>query len=329
MPANLTPQYISAEERYKQAKDDRERLKALKEMLAVIPKHKGTEKLQGEIKRKIARLKDEIEGQRSKKGTRKFSFHVEKEGAGQLALVGTPSSGKSQLVNSLTNATFEVADYPYTTRIFQPAMMLYEDIQVQLVDLPPISAEYMENWVPAIIKNGDGILLTIDLSREDAIDQLDGITDVLRHHKIELIDKQLAEDDLRWTYLKSLFIGTKLDLPQSVENLAILTELYETQFSIISCSMYDQQRLEKVKQEIVALLDIVRIYSKRPGYEPEYNRPFVFARGSTLLDFASAVHKDFADKLKFARVWGANKFDGQRVTREYILQEKDVIELHL
>jgi len=329
MPANLTPQYISAEERYKQAKDDRERLKALKEMLAVIPKHKGTEKLQGELKRKIARLKDEIEGQRSKKGTRKFSFHVEKEGAGQLALVGTPSSGKSQIVNALTNATFEVADYPFTTRMFQPAMMLYEDIQVQLVDLPPISEEYMENWVPSIIKNCDGILLIIDLSRDDAIDQLDIIAEILRHHKIELVDKQLAETDLRWTYMKSLLIGTKFDLPSSPDNFAILKELYDTQFPIISCSMNDAQQLEKVRQETIHLLDIVRIYSKRPGYEPEYNHPFIFTRGSTLLDFASAVHKDFANKLKFARVWGIDKFDGQRVTREYILQEKDVIELHL
>ena len=329
MPANLTPQYYSAEERFKQAKDDRERLKALKEMLGVIPKHKGTEKLQRDIKRKIARLKDDLQDNKSKKGARRFSYSVDKEGAAQLAIVGPPNVGKSQIVNSLTNANHDVADYPFTTRIFQPAMMPYEDIQVQLVDLPPISQDYMENWIPSMIKGGDAMLLIFDLSKDNLLEQIDTTFEILQHHKIEREQENIAEKDIRWTYLKSIIIGNKLDLPQATDNLLILKEFFDEQFSIFAMSSKNQADLQKLKQKIIQLLNIVRVYSKRPGHEPEYNNPFVFPRGSSLIDFAQAVHKDFAKNLKFARVWGLNKFDGQRITKNYILEDKDVIELHI
>lgn len=329
MPANLTPQYFAAEERYKQAKDDRERLKALKEMLAVIPKHKGTEKLQGDIKRKIARLKDELQAKKSKKGAKRFSYSVEKEGAAQIVIVGPPNVGKSQLVNSLANTTFEVADYPFTTRVFQPAMMPYEDIQIQLIDLPPVSKEYMENWIPSIIKGSDGILFLIDLSKDDLLAQVEITLELLNYHKIELIDKSVAENDVRWSYLKSLLVANKIDLPNAEENFKILNEFYGNRFMICATSVIQQQYLEKLKQEIIRLLNIVRIYSKRPGCETDYKKPFVFPKGSTLIDFAKAVHKDFAQNLKFARVWGHSKFDGQRITKDYVLEDKDVIELHI
>ena len=329
MPANLTPQYFAAEERYKQAKDDRERLKALKEMLGVIPKHKGTEKLQADIKRKIARLKDELQDKKTKKGAKRFSYSVEKEGAAQITVVGPPNVGKSQLVNSLTNATLEVADYPFTTRIFQPAMMPYEDIQIQLVDIPPISQEYMENWIPSLIKNSDAILLVFDLNQDDLLEQIDTTIEILTYNKIELFNEKIAEQDFRWTYLKSILLGNKLDLPQAKENFNILKEFYDERFSIFPISTKDKTDLVALKQAIIQLMNIVRIYSKRPGHEPDHKNPFVFPRGSTLIDFAQAVHQDFAKNLKFARVWSKKKFDGQRITKDYILEDKDVIELHI
>ena len=103
MPANLTPQYLKAEERYKQAKTDPEKLLALEEMLATIPKHKGTEKLQGDIKQRISRLKKES---LKKKGSHHWEsdFFAVKEGAGQIVILGPPNTGKSQLLASLTSA---------------------------------------------------------------------------------------------------------------------------------------------------------------------------------------------------------------------------------
>lgn len=328
MPANLTPQYFSAEERYKDAKDDRERLKALKEMLAVIPKHKGTEKLQADIKRKIARLKDDLQYKKSK-GPKRFSYTIERDGAGQIAVVGPPNAGKSHIVNSLANVNFEVADYSFTTRIFQPAMMPYEDIQVQLVDLPPFAREYMENWIPSLIKNCDALLLVFDFSNDDLLDQIETTLELLHYYKIEVEDENIAKEDVRWTYLKSILIGNKMDMPNSEENYSIFKKFYGERFSIVTTLANDQMAIQKLKQEIVRLLSIVRVYSKRPRYEPEYNNPFILSRGKTVIDFAQTVHQDFAKNLKFARVWSRNKFNGQRVTKDYVLEDKDVIELHM
>jgi len=330
MPANLTPQYLAAEERYKQAKDDREKMKALKEMLAYIPKHKGTEKLQADIKRKLARLKDLMEVKKSKGGHR-FSYSVEREGAAQVVVVGPPNVGKSLLISRLTNTTLEVADYPYTTRIFHPAMMPYQDIQIQLVDLPPLSEEYTENWLSSIIRVADMMLLTIDASRDDLLDQLEMALSVLERYKIKA--KRLRDDPsfdpIHWSCLETLLIANKIDLPGAEDNYKILAEFYQDQFEIIPVSAQAAINLELIRERIVQVLKIIRVYSKRPGHEAELDRPFTFTEGSTLLDFARAVHKDFAVNLKFARVWGKNVFDGQRINKDYILQDRDIIELHI
>jgi small GTP-binding protein len=327
MPANLNHQYFAAEERYKEAKNDREKLKALKEMLAVIPKHKGTEKLQGDIKKKISQLREDKQNKKGK-GPKRFSYSINKEGAGQVGMVGPPSVGKSQLVNSLANVSFDVADYSFTTRMFQPAMMPFEDIQVQLIDLPPISNEYMENWLPSIIKSCDAVLLVFDFSRDDLLEQIETTLEILEYHKIKVENENIDKNDSRWTILKSLLIANKIDLSRAEDNLSIFKEFYGNRFSALTVSAKEKTAIETLRQEIVTLLDVVRIYSKLPAHEPELNNPFVLQRGKTLLDFAKVVHKDFADSLKFARVWGSNKFDGQRITKDYILEDKDIIELH-
>lgn len=329
MPANLTPQYHAAEERYKQARDDREKMKALKEMMAYIPKHKGTEKLQADIKRKIARLKDDMEGRKSKGGHR-FSFSVEREGAAQVVVIGPPNVGKSCLISNLTDTNLEVADYPYTTRIFQPAMMQYEDFQIQLVDLPPLSEEYTENWVSSIIRIADMMIVVVDVSRDDLLEQLETTLAILDRFKIKT--KEISVDESMETpyhsILNTIVLANKIDLPGAGDNFNILKEFYGSKFELLTVSALTKTNLQQLKIKIVDLLQIIRVYSKRPGHDAETNRPFTFQKGSTLIDFAKAVHKDFATNLKFARVWGSNVFDGQRINKDYILQDKDIIELH-
>ena len=137
MPANLTPEYLAAEEEFKSAQSHEEKIAALERMLSTVPKHKGTEKLQADIKRRLSR--ERKEGHK-KGGARTVPFWlVKKEGAGQVALIGPPNAGKSSLLAALTNARPEVADYPFTTHAPTPGMMAYENIQVQLIDLPPVS----------------------------------------------------------------------------------------------------------------------------------------------------------------------------------------------
>ncbi len=330
MPANLTPQYYAAEERYKSAKDDPARMKALKEMMAMIPKHKGTEKLQGDIKRKIARLKDEIDVKKSKGGHR-FRYSVDREGAAQVMVVGPANVGKSQLINSLTAAQLEVADYPFTTRIFHPAMMAYEDIQVQLVDLPAISEQYLENWVSSMIRISDMMLLVVDTCCDDLLEQMETTLSILEGFKIK--PEGLVTDDsldlIHRVKIKTIVVANKADLPTSVDNFKILEEFYEDRFQLIPVSALNQTNLDSIRFAIIESLKLLRVYSKRPGHDVELDRPYTFKKGDTLLDFAKAVHKDFAKNLKFARVWGKQVFDGQRINKDYILQDKDVIELHL
>lgn len=330
MPANLTPQYLEAEERYKKAKDNHERMEALKVMLSTIPKHKGTEKLQADIKRKIAKLRDDMEHGKGQGAKRRDILHVEREGAGQVAVIGPANVGKSQLVVSLTNATIEVADYPFTTRTFHPGMMIYENIQIQLVDLPPLSDVHMESWVPTVIRQADLVTLVVDLNRDDLPEQIDSSIAILETHKLKIVKVvDTALEDARDRFKRAVIIGNKIDLEKARENLDVLKELYETDLPIMPISAAKGTGLDDLKRTLFQMLEIVRVYSKRPGKEAEFAKPFIFKIGSNLLDFAAAVHQDFARNLDYARVWNSEKYTGQRINRDYVLNDGDVIELHM
>ena len=326
MPANLTPDYLRAEEEYKKASTPQERLEALKKMYAAMPKHKGTDKLQADIKRRIAAVRDEIQKGDKKKG---FGIKVDVEGAGQVTLAGPPNSGKSQLVAALTGTHLEVAPYPFTTRLPQPAMMLYEDIQIQLVDLPPISRQHMDFWVPNVIRTSNMLLLVFDLSDQAALEQIDETRAILEEAKLKLVPYKPTDE--HWASViekRTLFVGTKLDMPGAEETWSVIQELYRGSYNMIAVSAVAGHALTDLKQLIFLSLNIVRIYSKPPGKETDLTRPFTLPKGSTLLQFATAVHRDFAEHLKFARLWGHGKFEGQRINRDYILQDRDIIELH-
>ncbi|MBN1351988.1 TGS domain-containing protein [candidate division KSB1 bacterium] len=329
MPANLTPQYHEAERRYREASTDRERLAALKEMLRLIPKHKGTDKLQADIKRRIANINDLIQRE-GKSGRKQFSYYVKKEGLPQVALVGAPNTGKSQLIAALTNAHPEIAGYPYTTRMVLPGVLIHENFHIQLIDLPPVSDDYMEYWVPEVIKHADAALLIVDLGAEDVLEQIETVIQILEKHRIFLSGEDVEVDPYRAEYhLKTILAGNKSDIKIAPENWEVIAELYEARFPLCPISAKALSNLEEIKQALISLLDIIRVYSKPPGKEASKERPFILKRGSTLKEFAIEVHHDFADKLKFARVWGHTKFDGQKVNRDYVLEDEDIIELHL
>jgi len=324
MPANLTPQYLDAERRFKSAKTTEEKMAALEEMQATIPRHKGTEKMQADIKRRMSKLRAE---QQRKPTSRAGLIHrIDKEGAGQVALVGPPNSGKSQLVCSLTRAAPEVADYPFTTRLPLPGMLHFEDIQIQLVDLPPVHPEFAESWLYQIIRNADVSLLVIDLSDPDLLEDLETTLTEVGNAKVQLSEGPPSA--LGWVSKRTLLAANKQDRPEARDNLEILRELYGERFRILPISAELGEGLEELRRGVFDLLGIVRVYSKAPGKKADFTAPYVLKRGSHLLDFASHVHKDFATQLKYARVWGHGRFEGQMINRDYLLQDKDVIELH-
>jgi hypothetical protein len=327
MPANLTPEYLEAEQRFKSAKSTEEKIAGLEEMLATIPKHKGTEKMQAELKRRLSKLRTEQARRPAARRLTDIIHRVEKEGAGQVTLLGPPNSGKSLLLRRLTHATPEVADYPFTTRAPLPGMMLFEDVQIQLVDLPPIHPDFRESWPYQIIRNADGALLVVDLGDPDLLEDLETTLAQLASAKVQLGQGELP-DAPGWLARKCLLVGNKMDASGARENLEILKELYGTRFRILPVSAQTGEGLETLRQAAFALLEVIRIYTKAPGKKFDRTAPYVLKRGARLLDLAGHVHHDFLSQLKYARVWGHGKFEGQMVNRDYQLEDQDVVELH-
>jgi hypothetical protein len=311
MPANLTPQYMEAEKRFKEAATVQEKIAAVEEMMATIPRHKGTEKLQAELKKKMSALRKESENQKKSGGRRDF-FVVEREGARQLAMVGSPNAGKSQLLRTVTNAAPEVAGYPYTTRTPIPGMMIFENVRLQLIDLPPISPEYTESWVAQVIRNADAVLWIVDLSDDDVLEKLEETQTWLANAKVDL------------QKMKVLMIGNKTDAPDAGERASIVREIYQDRFPFALRS----GDVEGFKKVVYDFLDVVRVYTKVPGKKPDFNDPYVVPRGSKVLDVAEKVHRDFVEHLKYARLWGDGKPEGIMVPRDFVINEGDVLELH-
>jgi ribosome-interacting GTPase 1 len=330
LPANLTPQYLEAEAKFRAAETTEEKLEALEEMMSVIPKHKGTEKMRADIKRRIAKLrqKEKAAGP-SKRG---LEVHIEKEGAGQIAIAGPPNSGKSLVVRRLTAALPEIADYPFTTRSPMPGMMEYEDILIQLIDTPPIAEDITEPWVLALARSADAVVLLLDVAGGTILDDIEMIRHEFAKVKIRLISprKEPSGDfPVGTVFRPALIAANKIDLPGAYDNLAIFKELYDCELPILPISALNGEGLEELKSRIFDLLGIVRVYSKIPGKHPDLNRPFIFKKGSTVADMASAVHKEFVHRLRFARAWGKNKPDGAMAGRDQELEDRDIIELHI
>jgi hypothetical protein len=327
MPTNVTPQYREAEARYRAAKTTDEKLACLEEMLRIMPKHKGTDHLQADVKSRIAKLKQELK--ESKKHGGGHSHMVPREGAGQVALVGPPNSGKSSLLAALTHAEPRIAEFPFTTKEALPGMMACEDVSIQLVDLPAVSREHVEPWVFDLARRAD--LLWVVVENGGSLDGLELCRELLAAKHIHPVAPGSAPpetEDLAAVFPPALVVVTGMDGPGSEENLALLGELTEVPWPLVAVSARDGRGLDALRRRTFEALAVIRIYTKEPGKPPDKDRPYTLPRGATVLDLAATIHREIAEKLKFARVWGSAAFDGQQVQREHVLQDGDVVELH-
>ncbi|MBW2493049.1 MAG: TGS domain-containing protein [Deltaproteobacteria bacterium] len=325
MPTNLPPEYFTAEKQFKQASTPAEKITALEELIATVPKHKGTDKLRADLRRKLSQLKKDAI--KKKKGGRVDLYTVPKEGAAQIALVGFPNSGKSSLLASLTNATPVIADYPISTLMPLPGMMPFEDIQVQLVDLPPIGNESTDGWVSGILRYADALIFIVDLSDDPEI-QIELLIDQLNRWKI-YTNPDLEVENRAGVIKKALIVANKQDIPGTGDTFLQLKKKFEHSYPSISVSTLLKENIEELKRAVFYLSGIIRVYSKPPGKEPDLSTPFTIPKGSTLIDLARSIHKEFSHNMKFARIWGSARFDGQRVEKHHVLKDKDIVEIHI
>lgn len=326
MPANLPPQYFEAEKEYKNAKSTAEKIAALEAMLAIMPHHKGTDKLRAGLTRKIAQLREQEETRRkTKKGS---IFSVEKQGAAQVILVGLPNSGKSSLLSRLTNANPEIADYPYTTSIPVIGMMKYEDIQIQIVDLPPIEDEIRKLPFYNLLRTADALLIVVDASKDAGV-EIQVALDCLEAGKVfsPLVDEDMIP--IGGVRKRMLFVLNKVDMADASRTIKAVGERYGESIGFAPFSSVTGEGEGELKKRIFELVEIIRVYTKVPGKKPDMDAPFVLPRGCTVMELARAIHKDIAEGFRYARIWGSAKFDGQTVQKDYILQDGDVVELHI
>ncbi len=331
MPANLTPEYKEAEARYRDATTPDEKEACLREMLRVIPKHKGTEKLQADLKRRLAKIR----GGGRKRVTRKHPGEfVEKEGAKQVVLVGGPNSGKSALMAALTSARPEIAPYPFTTTRLAPGMMPFEDIQIQLVDSPAISREFAKPWMSNQLRACDLVLWVVSLGNDDVLTAVDETRSVLADWRIRLrpVDavggaSEEGERE-RGVTLPALLVGTHADVEAADVRAELLLESVGDGWSLLRTAATTGEGLDPLRRQVFDALGIVRVYTKQPGKRPDMGIPYVLDQNCTILDLAEKIHKDLAGRFRFARIWGKDAFDGQHVQRDHVLADGDVVELH-
>ncbi|MCK4304330.1 MAG: 50S ribosome-binding GTPase [Candidatus Eisenbacteria sp.] len=299
----------------------------LREMLTAIPKHKGTDKMQGDLRRRISKLEQAVD-QKQKRGGRDL-FHVPREGAGQVLLAGAPNAGKSSLMAGLTHATPQVANYPYTTQLPLPGMVQYEDVQIQLVDAPPLSREYTEAALFNAFRLSDMILFVVDLTTPDPPGDLRESVEMLAEHFIKVAPKAPLHQSgsLSTVEKQPLVFANKVD-KAGREGALGLGEVIGSGTRVFIGSAETGEGLGELPRALFEALRLIRVYTKKPGQKFERGVPFVLREGATVMDATPVIHKELADKMRFARLWGSGKHQGLSVPRDHLLADGDILEIH-
>lgn len=328
MPANLTHQYLKAEEEYRRAQSPEEQVACLEQMLQQIPKHKGTEHLQADLKTRLKEARADLQSEKAS-GKKGLSYRIPRQGAGTVVVLGGPNAGKSSVLAELTNATPDVAPYPFTTREPFPAMMPCHGVLVQLIDTPPVTDAHFEPYINSFTRTADLVLLCMDGSSDDAPEDTAAVISHLESRKTLLAETTGFDDnDFSRLCIKTRLVVTRGDDPDVGTRLDFLRDMTPRRLPVVFVEFDRPDSAELLRDAIYESLQVVRVYTKAPGTAGVYEEPFTVPIGGTVEDLARQVHRDLAEKLKFARIWGTGVHDGQPVGREHVLHDGDMLELH-
>lgn len=351
MPTNVSPEYKTAEADFRRARTPEDRLAALREMLRTLPKHKGTEHLQADIRTRIKELTEELAGPR-KGGARTGPAHVVRpEGAGQVALLGPPNSGKSALHARVTGSHAAVGPYPFTTQFPQPGMLPHLDVGIQLVDLPPVAKQHPVPWLGNALQPADAALLVVDLCDPACVEQVLEVHDLLAERRVHLLgnwpkpdadghrhtdahavsaagDDEDEDDDPFAIRLPTLLVATKADLVDHYdEELAAFRELTGRDYPSVTVSAETGAGLDAIGAFLFEHLGVVRVYTKIPGQPPDLSRPFTVRHGQTVEDVTTLIHKELVETLRWARLW-RGEIEGLQVGKHHVVEDGDILEIH-
>ena len=311
MPTNVPPQYREAEDRFREAKSPQAKMDALQEMLAVMPKHKGTDHLKAQLRARMSKLTAELEGpSRGLRGGRPEPFSLPKEGAGRATLVGLANAGKSLLLSNATGAQTKVGAYALSTQEPVQGMLRYKDIHIQLVDTPPVSNPDTQGRLYGLLRNSDVFVVVVDLSL-DPVSQTREVFSELERWGFHLLGPEQSPDgDTPWLTKPTILVGNKADQQGALDGFQDVETAFGDDYPVVMASAEERVGLEELGEEIFRALRIIRVYTKSQREkleEFERTRPVVLAVGSTVAEVAKELHKDLARGFKYAVLWGQGR----------------------
>ncbi len=300
MVVNASPQYQRAEKEYLLARTTEEKIERLRVMIQLCPKHKGSEAMLAELRRRLAKLKEELQKEKEIKKRKGHGINIKKEQDAQVVMIGFTNSGKSTLLSKLTNASPSISEYPYTTATPEIGT-LDMGCKIQVIEVPSLKPRGNNKELLSIASTADLVLAVVT-----GIEELQELSEELKKYpkKILIVNKRdlLGENELK----------TLLNLRNA-----------------IAVSARNNEGIEELKQKIFDNLDIIRVYTKEPGKKPT-SRPVVLRRGSDIKRVAEKIRQDYVKRFLFARVWGKSaKFPGQKVGITHVLEDNDTVEIHL
>jgi uncharacterized protein len=328
MPANLTPQYQRAELQFRRAQSTAERLAAVELMLQLIPKHKGSEKLQAELKTRLKMLRSELAAEKlAPKGAGK-SYRITRQGAATLVVLGPPNVGKSRLLQVLTQATPEVADYPFTTREPSPGMCEHAGLSIQLIDTPPMAEAALEPALFNLIRASDGVILMGHGRSAQTPSELQRVIEQL-HLRHTRLGQQTGFDPEHFgvVELRTLLLLTHAPVVDDVARWSAEQQRLRGCLEVLCVDLAQPATLGPLREALVRLADVIRVFTKPPGQPVDHQHPLTFPRGSSVAEVAEAIHHDLAARVKTARLWPAGVATPRTVGREHLVADGDIVEL--